>query len=283
MKLLRLGIGPGRILYQPGGIQPDVSGADALMALVSNNNNYAVHLSDITLSGVNVTLNGVQATAGVTRLLGSAGGAITVTLPITDRLVDALGPTVPIDGSFAVPISVQNEDPVNTATLVAGDANTTLNGTMTVQPGTRRIWLLTLIDKTHISIQNIGTFAVTSAAGLYVIACTFNGTFPASYVLLRHPFPVSVTFPLNLPDSKAVLDTTTLATAQTDIDIQQSTNNGTSYSSVGTMRFAINNPVATFIFSGSVTYNVGDIMRWVCPATPDATAGNFGGSLLGTR
>src|ERR1700686_332084 len=98
MKYLRLGIGSGRILYHPGVIQPDASGADALMALVSNVNNYAVALFDITLSGGSVTLTGPQALAGVTRLLGSAGGAITVTLPITARLIDALGPTVPIDG-----------------------------------------------------------------------------------------------------------------------------------------------------------------------------------------
>jgi hypothetical protein len=165
MRFLRLGIGSGRILHQPGGIYPDPSGADALMALVSNLNNYAVAVNAVPLGGTNVTLTGAQATCGVVQLTGTAAGQFTVTLPITPRLIDALGPTVRYDGTFAVPISVQNEDATNTAVLTAGDADTTLVGTMTVAGGTRRIWLLTLTGRNAVSILNIGTFGITSAPG----------------------------------------------------------------------------------------------------------------------
>jgi hypothetical protein len=103
--------------------------------------------------------------------VGTSSNNFTVTLPPTPRLIDALGPTIPLDGSFAVEISVQNEDPTFEAILTPGDALTTINGTAIIAPGTRRIWLLTVgspFDYTVCSIQNIGTFstsAVTPGGG----------------------------------------------------------------------------------------------------------------------
>src|SRR5579859_1769173 len=100
----------GVILKMPGGFYPDASGADALTALISNVNNYAVNLLNLPLSGTNMTLTGPQLFAGVIQFTGSAAGNYTVTLPPTARIIDALHPTIPKDGTYAVPISVQNED-----------------------------------------------------------------------------------------------------------------------------------------------------------------------------
>lgn len=150
----------------PGQMRPDNSGADALMGFVSNVNNYHVQIENIALSGSNVNVTPEQAVVGVMRMIGAAAGGYTVQLPPTDRIVDALGPTIRYDGTFAVPISLQNEDPVNTATLVAPvDGRTTLVGTMTVIAGTRRIWLLSVTSKNTLTITNIGTFSINSPGG----------------------------------------------------------------------------------------------------------------------
>ena len=153
------------ILNPPGQLRPDPSDPYGLLALVSNVNNYSVNLVNVTQSGINVTLTGPQAISGVVRLTGAASNNFTVTLPPTPRLIDALGPTIAKDGSFAVPISIQNEDPTFTANLTPGDSLTTINGTAQVVAGTRRIWLLTVgtpYDPTVVSIQNIGTFSTTA-------------------------------------------------------------------------------------------------------------------------
>ena len=160
-RFLRLGV----ILPQPGQLRPDSSNSYGLDALVSNVNTYAVNLDNLSQSGLDITLTGQQAIVGVVRLIGAASNNFTVTLPPTARLIDALGPTIPKDGSFAVEISIQNEDPTYTATLTAGDASTTINGTTIIAAGTRRIWLLTVgtpYDSTVASIQNIGTFSTSS-------------------------------------------------------------------------------------------------------------------------
>lgn len=153
------------ILNPPGQLRPDPSDPYGLLALVSNVNNYSVNLVNVTQSGINVTLTGPQTFAGVVRLTGTAANNFTVTLPPTARLIDALGPTIAKDGSYAVPISIQNEDPTFTCTLTPGDSLTTVNGTAQVVAGTRRIWLLTVgtpYDPTVVSIQNIGTFSTTA-------------------------------------------------------------------------------------------------------------------------
>ena len=154
----------GFILPIPGQMRPDNSGADALMGLVSNVNNYHVQVEQVSLaSATTVSPTADQVLAGVLLYQGSAGGAFVIQLPPTDRLVDALGPTIKFDGSFSVPISIRNQDAANTGTLTASsDGRTTLVGTMTVSPNTRRIWVLHVkaripwSDPPSIEIINIG-------------------------------------------------------------------------------------------------------------------------------
>jgi hypothetical protein len=180
----------GVILPQPGQLRPDRSNSYGLDALVSNVNTYAVALVDLSQAGTNIVLTGPQMVAGVVRLIGTAAGNFNITLPPTPRIIDALGPTVPLDGSFSVEISVQNEDATFEAILTPGDASTTINGTAIVAPGTRRIWLLTVgspFDYTVCSIQNIGTFSTTSVTPGGGTVTSVAQTVPVEFQVIGSP------------------------------------------------------------------------------------------------
>lgn len=97
----------------------------------------------------------------------------------------------------------------------------------------------------------------------------------ASLVMLRYKFPRTIVFPAGLTDSQGTAGTA--ATAQTDFDIRR---NGVS---VGTMRFAAAGTSATFIAASQQTYNAGDILTVVAPASPDATLAGVSFVLTGTR
>lgn len=67
------------------------------------------------------------------------------------------------------------------------------------------------------------------------------------------------------------------ATAQTDFDVRR---NGVS---VGTIRFAASGTVATFIMVQSQVFQVGDVLKIIAPASPDATLADISFSLAGVR
>ena len=67
------------------------------------------------------------------------------------------------------------------------------------------------------------------------------------------------------------------ATAQTDFDIQK---NGSSF---GTMRFAAAGTVASFISANGATFDIGDIISVIAPASVDATLSGIGFILAGTH
>ena len=93
--------------------------------------------------------------------------------------------------------------------------------------------------------------------------------------MLKHVFTRSVIFPSGLTGSQG--KSGVAATAQTDIDIQK---NGVS---IGTMRFAAAATVPTFIFSSAQTFNAGDYIDFVGPATADVTLADISYTLKGTR
>jgi hypothetical protein len=109
----------------------------------------------------------------------------------------------------------------------------------------------------------------------YDVGAQLSGAPTASLVMLRYKFPRTVVFPAGLTDSQGVA--ATAATAQTDLDIKK---NG---ASVGTMRFAAAGTSASFIQASQQTYNAGDILTVVAPASPDATLANVSFVLAGTR
>jgi len=67
------------------------------------------------------------------------------------------------------------------------------------------------------------------------------------------------------------------ATAQTDFDIQK---NGSSF---GTMLFGAQGTTASFISVAGATFNAGDVLKVIAPASPDATLSGPSFLLSGTR
>lgn len=151
---------PGIIFPLPSGMTPDKSAAFGLQGLISNINNYAESLQAITTAGTNVTLTAAQLLCGITKLNAGATGGYTITLPATSVILSALGPTIPMDGTYAEPISILNNNVGQTGTVTVGDASTTLTGTMTIATNTRRTFLLTVLSPTTISIENLGSIAL---------------------------------------------------------------------------------------------------------------------------
>lgn len=121
----------------------------------------------------------------------------------------------------------------------------------------------------------VWTLGAAPTAQPYDIGAQIAGSPTASLVMLRYKFPRTVVFPAGLTDSQGTAGTA--ATAQTDFDIRR---NGVS---VGTMRFAAAGTSATFIAASQQTYNAGDILTVVAPASPDATLAGVSFVLSGTR
>jgi len=67
------------------------------------------------------------------------------------------------------------------------------------------------------------------------------------------------------------------ATAQTDFDVQK---NGVS---IGTIRFAAAGTLATYVSFSASSFAVGDTLKIIAPATPDATLGSVSFGLMGRR
>jgi hypothetical protein len=163
IEFLRLGV----IFPQPAGIVPDRSAGFGLSGLINNVNNYAEALPPgfgIATSGTNINLTAAQVGYGITRLTSGASGGFNITLPSTASILGAIGAgpggVVPIDGSYAEPISIMNDNIGQTGTLVIGDSNTTLVGTMTIGTNTRRLFILTVTGATTIQINNIGSISL---------------------------------------------------------------------------------------------------------------------------
>lgn len=152
---------PGVIMPLPAGIVADKSADNGLFALMSNLNNYSEAITAITTAGTNVTLTAAQFLVGVTKLNAGASGGFTITLPATVAILAALGPTIPMDGTYAEPVSILNNAVGQTGTVTAGDAGTTLTGTMTVATNTRRVFMLTVLaGGATLAIENIGSLAL---------------------------------------------------------------------------------------------------------------------------
>jgi hypothetical protein len=126
-----------------------------------------------------------------------------------------------------------------------------------------------------VNVGETGLDFTTALSASYDLGGTWAGTLPASQVLLRYPFPRSVSFPAGLTGSQA--SAAVAATASTVIDIRK---NG---ASVGSMTFAAAGTTATFTMASAQTFAAGDVLSLHAPATPDSTLATVGWSLAGTR
>jgi hypothetical protein len=148
------------IVQIPAGLVPDSSANWGLHALQSNVNNYSETKQNVTTAGTNSTLTATQALCGALFLNTGASGGFTITFPSTAAIIAALGPTIPVDGSYSEPLWITNNGVGQTGTVTAGDASTTLTGTMTIATNTTRKFLLTVTAPTTITIQNQGSLTL---------------------------------------------------------------------------------------------------------------------------
>lgn len=110
----------------------------------------------------------------------------------------------------------------------------------------------------------------------YVLSITWNGTLEANQVLLRHKFERAVTFPIGLALSQATAEDD--PTSNTTISVQK---NGVE---VGTIVFEAGSPTsALFTMASATSYAQGDVLRVIGPASPDATLGDLGLTLVAAK
>ena len=116
---------------------------------------------------------------------------------------------------------------------------------------------------------------VAGTAAPYIVGGTIIGQPSAGGTIIRFQFPITVTFPAGLMNSFFIAGTVSTGSSVFTIN-----KNG---SSVGTATFAGSATSATFSFAAQVTYAISDIMTIVAPNPQDATLGDLGLSLLGSR
>jgi hypothetical protein len=150
----------GVLFPLPPGMTADRAAAFGLFGLMSNANAASENLLPITTAGTNSNLTGAQVANGAILLAAGASGGFTITLPSTATIIAALGPTIPVDGTFSMRFSIINNGVGQTGTLTAGDASTTINGTATVATNTCREFFMTVNSATTVTFQNKGTAAL---------------------------------------------------------------------------------------------------------------------------
>lgn len=152
---------PRIIVAMPRGMTPDKSSMWGLNALLANINQYALMPQPaIATFGTAVALAGGQLTAGVVLLSAGATGAFTINLASTPNIMAALGSAIPTDGTYGEPIFIQNNGIGQTGTITAGDAGTTLSGTMTIATNTTRVFLMTVTGPNSVNLTNVGSLTL---------------------------------------------------------------------------------------------------------------------------
>lgn len=149
------------VISQPiGGIVPDKAALFGVLAAINNINNYSEAVTAPINAGAGFTITTAQFAQGIINITAASGG-FNATLPSTNALIGSFGATIPLDGSYSEPFSILNNGSGQTATLVAGDGSTTINGTATVANNTRRTFQLVVNQGgTTITIQNLGSLAL---------------------------------------------------------------------------------------------------------------------------
>ena len=135
-------------------------------------------------------------------------------------------------------------------------------------------------------IHNFSPLSATLLASVNALVTAFTNAQPyeldkfiagspsASQIVFERIFAITVMLPAGLTGSLGKAGTA--ATASTTFNIQK---NGTT---VGTMVFGASATVPSFTFTSAVTFNAGDVLSIVAPASPDATLANIAWVLLGS-
>jgi len=151
---------PKNVFNIPAGQTPDATGADGLLGLMQNLNNYAMDMASYATAGTNVVIvAGDIASNPLIQLNTGATGGFTITLPTTSQILGALTGTVPQDGSFTKIVSFVNNNIGQTGTLTAGDSPTTVVGTATIATNTRRDFAMRVLASSLV-FTNIGSVSL---------------------------------------------------------------------------------------------------------------------------
>ncbi len=161
MKLISDFFRPKAIVPIPKGQQGvDSTGANALIAFMSNANAYADALASSATAGTNVAIPAASVAAGIIQLNIGASALFTATLPATSAIFAALGNAIPFDGSFSKIIYLINNLTTYSGVLTAGDVNTQVVGSAIFGSNVTRAFVLQVLNSSNISITNIGQMSL---------------------------------------------------------------------------------------------------------------------------
>jgi hypothetical protein len=175
------------------------------------------------------------------------------------------------DVAFTVGTEIQFIQGVScTSITLTQGTGATVRGTKLVsnQPGDRLIARKTDTNTWYVFAADTG--------GLYNVSGFFVTTPTATEVLLNHIFSETVYFPDNFAGSVAHIETNPTASFVLDIQKNGSSIGTLTVSTGGAMTFATTG-------SGEETFNSGDRLRILAPATPDATAANMTWTFKGRK
>lgn len=208
--------------------------------------------TSLSVSGGNVTVTGTQFTRSVRLFVtGASVGGRTVTLPATKRLL------------------IIEADSTNTQSVAIVVGSTSIS----LSPGYSALFYT---DGTANGLRTLGAIGTGSAAapvdiGIFLPGIQSAGAEVFRYIVVRQ----SITLPASLTGSSV-----SARVAATSSNVFTIKKNG---SSVGTMTIAASGTTATFSFSSSVTFAVGDLFTINAPGVADATLADIAINLTGTR
>jgi len=151
---------PAIIMPLPRGMQgvDSLGGAGLLQAFMANANAHAAAMASYATTSA-PTISAADLLSGIIQLNTGASGGFAVTLPTTQQILGALGPSVPQDGSFTKIVTIVNNSVGQTATLTAGDTPTTIIGTATIATAVSRLYAMRVMASA-ITFTNIGALTL---------------------------------------------------------------------------------------------------------------------------
>lgn len=146
---------PQAIFPIPKGIVPDAFAQYGLLGFMQNANAYAESLSSVATTGLNTVLIPAQLLSGVVQLNAGQTGAFNLTLPGTGAIIAALGPTIPLDGSYSERWTFVNNSGA-VANLTPGDGGTTISGATVIGSSFARSYIMQVLGSASITVTNLG-------------------------------------------------------------------------------------------------------------------------------
>lgn len=152
---------PAIVFQVPRGQQGvDAAGANGLIGLMANVNAQAISgMQSYATTGNAVTIVPQDILNGMVQMNSGAGAGFTITLPSTQALLAALGPSVIQDGSFTKIFGILNNSVGQTGTLTAGDSPTSVIGTATVATAVTRYYAMRVMQSALV-FTNIGALTL---------------------------------------------------------------------------------------------------------------------------